>query len=233
MTEDNKIEVDYTVRDLGGSLFKNELYKYKSNLEENSYPNFERDISIRKTNNGEIITYEPRAFLHIQYCLDGNFENTSISNYNSQVIPLDVEYTSLGGKILSNDIGTFAGKKLYIRLKLVLLTGFGKSDENYPGIGDYRGYNIASSDGEDSVIFSSAPTVSHRSHHIGINTNSFDDDNQDEVLVISDFTDRRFIVLTGTDTSSGEAKKYQIRIDLKQGKIDGAYISGGSWNSEI
>ena len=43
---------------------------------------------------------------------------------------------------------------------------------------------------------------------------------------------REKIVLVGTDISTGKPQEYRITIYLKQGKIDGAYISGGNWDEE-
>lgn len=227
----NKITINYEVNDLGGSQFANSTYKYKADSDDNSYPNFEREISIKlSSSDAEEIAYLPKSFIHIQYCLDGNFSNTSSENYSYQIISLPGEYSNLGGTILSDDIGTFGGKKLYIRLRFVLLTGFGTSNENYEGIGDFTKNNVVSSITEIITYYPDMPTVSHRSHHVGINTNVFSEED-DEVLVISDFMDRSKVIFIGTDTSTGEAKEFKIVINLKNGTIDGAKISGGSWDS--
>lgn len=226
----NKIIINYEINDLGGSQFANSIYKYKADSDDNSYPNFEREISIKLSSDTDEITYLPKSFIHIQYCLDGNFSNTSNENYSYQIIPLSGEYSDLGGTILSNDIEDFGGKKLYIRLKFVLLTGFGTSNENYEEIGDFTKNNIVSSITEIITYYPNMPTVSHRSHHVGINTNVFSEED-DEVLVISDFMDRSKVIFIGTDTSTGEAKEFKIIINLKNGTIDGARISGGSWDS--
>jgi hypothetical protein len=233
VNEQNKISISYSIQDLGGSQFENSLYKYKAGTDENSYPNFERDISIKlNSSDSAETTYTPKTFIHIQYCLDGDFDNQISTNYAYQIIPLDTDYPSLGGTVQSEDIGTFGGKKLYIRIRVVLLTGFGESNENYGNIGDYTKYNIVSTTTEIITYYADMPTVSHRAHHVGINTNNFDDLNENEVLVISDFMEREKIVLVGTDTSTGEAQEYRITIYLKQGKIDGAYIPGGNWDEE-
>ena len=233
VNKQNKISISYSIQDLGGSQFENSLYKYKADTDENSYPNFERDISIKlNSSDSAETTYTPKTFIHIQYCLDGDFDNQISTNYAYQIIPLDTDYPSLGGTVQSEDIGTFGGKKLYIRIRVVLLTGFGQSNENYEDIGDYTKYNIVSTTTEIITYYADMPTVSHRTHHVGINTNNFDDLNENEVLVISDFMEREKIVLVGTDTSTGEAQEYRITIYLKQGKIDGAYIPGGNWDEE-
>lgn len=232
VTAQNLISIKYSLQDLGGSQFINDIYKYKASTEENSYPNFERNISIKLSPDDIAeVKYTPKAFIHIQYCLDGDFTNISSDNYDYQIIPLDVEYSSLGGVVNSKTINTiFQNKKLYIRIKIVLLTGFGISTENYENIGDYSNYNVVSTTTKIITYYADAPTISHRAHHIGINTNSFNDMNSDEVLIVSDFMNREKIILVGTDTSEGEAKEYKITIYLKQGKIDGANISGGNWD---
>lgn len=229
----NKISISYSIQDLGGSQFENSLYKYKADTDDNSYPNFERDISIKLNSSDSAKTiYTPKAFIHIQYCLDGNFDNQISTNYAYQIIPLNTDYSSLGGTVQSEDIGAFGGKRLYIRIRIVLLTGFGQSNENYENIGDYTKYNIVSTTTEIITYYADVPTVSHRAHHVGINTNDFDNLNENEVLVISDFMKREKIVLVGTDISTGKPQEYRITIYLKQGKIDGAYISGGNWDEE-
>lgn len=233
VNDQNKISISYSIQDLGGSQFENSLYKYKANINDNSYPNFERDISIKLNYSDSAKTiYTPKAFIHIQYCLDGNFDNQISTNYAYQIIPLNTDYPSLGGTVQSEDIGAFGGKRLYIRIRIVLLTGFGQSNENYENIGDYTKYNIVSTTTEIITYYADMPTVSHRAHHVGINTNNFDDLDEDEVLLISDFMKREKIVLVGTDISTGKPQEYRITIYLKQGKIDGAYISGGNWDEE-
>lgn len=233
VNDQNKISISYTIQDLGGSQFENSLYKYKADTDDNSYPNFERDISIKLNSSDSAKTiYTPKAFIHIQYCLDGNFDNQISTNYAYQIIPLNTDYSSLGGTVQSEDIGAFGGKRLYIRIRIVLLTGFGQSNENYKNIGDYTKYNIVSTTTGIITYYADMPTVSHRAHHVGINTNDFDNLNENEVLVISDFMKREKIVLVGTDISTGKPQEYRITIYLKQGKIDGAYISGGNWDEE-
>ena len=233
VNDQNKISISYSIQDLGGSQFENSLYKYKADTDDNSYPNFERDISIKLNSSDSAKTiYTPKAFIHIQYCLDGNFDNQISTNYAYQIIPLNTDYLSLGGTVQSEDIGAFGGKRLYIRIRIVLLTGFGQSNENYENIGDYTKYNIVSTTTEIITYYADMPTVSHRAHHVGINTNNFDDLNENEILVISDFMKREKIVLVGTDISTGKPQEYRITIYLKQGKIDGAYISGGNWDEE-
>lgn len=233
VNDQNKISISYSIQDLGGSQFENSLYKYKVDTDDNSYPNFERDISIKLNSSDSAKTiYTPKAFIHIQYCLDGNFDNQISTNYAYQIIPLNTDYSSLGGTVQSEDIGIFGGKRLYIRIRIVLLTGFGQSNENYENIGDYTKYNIVSITTEIITYYADMPTVSHRAHHVGINTNNFDNLNENEVLVISDFMKREKIVLVGTDISTGKPQEYRITIYLKQGKIDGAYISGGNWDEE-
>lgn len=226
VTQDNKISINYTLSDIGGSQFVKSIYQYKASLPENSYPNFERNISIKV--NDESISYIPKALIEIQYCLDGNFENKTSENYASQLIQLDQDYSSLGGSLLSGDIFDFGNKKLYIRIKLILTTGFGENNENLGE--DFKYYNIVSTTTGIVTYYYDMPTVSHRAHHVGINTNVFNKEEEDEILVISDFLDRKKIVLIGTDTSTGEAKEYRIEINLKQGSINGAKIDGGSWD---
>ena len=72
------------------------------------------------------------------------------------------------------------------------------------------------------TYFDTVPTVSHRVNHLGVNTKVFE---EDEVLVIENFSQRKKIVLKGTQ----ETLSKTIVIDLVNGTIMGAIIDGGGW----
>ena len=75
------------------------------------------------------------------------------------------------------------------------------------------------------------PTVSHRAHRVGINTNSVDDES---VFVVEDYgATRKKIKFIGSDSQDASIV-YTIEFDLSTGtikgaKIDGFIVDGGSW----
>jgi hypothetical protein len=67
------------------------------------------------------------------------------------------------------------------------------------------------------------PTVAHRVNAVGINTKTIQGD---EVLVIENFKEKKYVILRGIDGSaSGE-----ITIDLTNGTISGTTIDCGAWS---
>lgn len=100
-----------------------------------------------------------------------------------------------------------ANKKLYFKVVLTVYTSPANNTSSYI-IGESPIY----------VIYPNGPTVSYRSHHLGINATSFEDN---EVIKISKFDDRNIIRLVGDDLD--------ITINLDTGKISGAMVDGGTW----
>ena len=69
------------------------------------------------------------------------------------------------------------------------------------------------------IIYNTAPTVSYRKNHIGINTTpTF----SDGIITIQAYQDYKKIYLQNTSTT--------YIIDVESGNINGFIISGGSWN---
>lgn len=235
---DNKLKFTYIISDLGGSRFvNNQIYTYSQ------YPNFERTISL----NGE--TYSKKARISLEYCLDGNFNNTSSNNYGITSIDYDgnTDFESIGSNngqpiTIATDVlnENFLNKKLYSRLVLIMSTGLGTNE-----LEDFNGLSVNITYSSVYTYYADAPTVSHRANHIGINTNNFSED-EDEIFIVSDFGMRDKIKFIGTN-EAGEAMNIVINvkngtligydtnnnqtilIDLKNKTIDGATISGGSW----
>ena len=235
---DNKLKFTYIISDLGGSRFVNsQIYTYSQ------YPNFERTISL----NGE--SYNKKARISLEYCLDGNFNNTSSNNYGITSIDYDsnTDFESIGSNngqpiTIATDVlnENFLNKKLYSRLVLIMSTGLGTNElEGFDGLSVNITYSPI------YTYYADAPTVSHRANHVGINTNNFSED-EDEIFIVSDFGMRDKIKFIGTN-EAGEAMNIVINvkngtligydtnniqtilIDLKNKTIDGAIISGGSW----
>ena len=235
---DNKLKFTYIISDLGGSRFVNsQIYTYSQ------YPNFERTISL----NGE--SYNKKARISLEYCLDGNFNNTSSNNYGITSIDYDsnTDFESIGSNngqpiTIATDVlnENFLNKKLYSRLVLIMSTGLGTNE-----LEDFNGLSVNITYSSVYTYYADAPTVSHRANHVGINTNNFSED-EDEIFIVSDFGMRDKIKFIGTN-DAGEAmniiinvkngtligydtnNNQTILIDLKNKTIDGAIISGGSW----
>lgn len=235
---DNKLKFTYIISDLGGSRFVNsQIYTYSQ------YPNFERTISL----NGE--SYNKKARISLEYCLDGNFNNTSSNNYGITSIDYDsnTDFESIGSNngqpiTIATDVlnENFLNKKLYSRLVLIMSTGLGTNE-----LEDFNGLSVNITYSSIYTYYADAPTVSHRANHVGINTNNFSKD-EDEIFIVSDFGMRDKIKFIGTN-EAGEAMNIVINvkngtligydtnnnqtilIDLKNRTIDGAIISGGNW----
>ena len=71
------------------------------------------------------------------------------------------------------------------------------------------------------AYFGNVPTVSHRSHNVGINTNSMTDE---DVLVIENYQNRKYVKLVGIG-----GKLNTITIDLSTGEVSVMTLSGGEW----
>lgn len=233
-----KLNFSYLISDLGGSKFINDtVYTYEQ------YPNFERAISLSDQN------YIKKARISLEYCLDGNFNNTSSENYGVTTIDYDsnTDFKSIAsnnGQYVTISTDTlneiFLNKKLYSRITLIFSTGLGNSN-----ISGFENLSVIITHSPIRTYYVNMPTISHRANHIGINTNIFSEAN-DEILVLSDFSERGKIRITGTNESGEEMNiiinmkdgiiigydtsgAETITIDLKNKIIDGATISGGSW----
>lgn len=233
----NKLQCSYIISDLGGSSFVDKQYTYTQ------YPNFEREISLNSIN------YSKKARILLEYCIDGNFSNQTTDNYGSNYIEYGInnnfendiynngEISTISSNILNNN---FLNKRLYARITLIMSIGPGQSE-----ILNFENVNINISYSAPSTYYFNMPTLSHRSHHIGINTNLFSDE-EDEILVISDFQNRNKIKITGItidgdvinlvlNIKNGTITGYDnnnintITINFKDKIIDGATISGGNW----
>lgn len=89
-------------------------------------------------------------------------------------------------------------------------------------------YNIIATTAPIYVYYTEGPTVSYRSHWVGINNT---DCKNDEVMRVESFVkdggkNRHMIRLVGFDLS----EQTQIEIDLNSGTISGLVINGGTWS---
>lgn len=213
------LNYNFVVTDLGGSATKDgwsrDFY--------DDYPNFERTID----------NYEPEAYLVIEIAPDQNFREseTIVSSriYSSNSWNCQADFTSKT-TVFNNFAESHA--KIFMRFTFTVSYGLKNSD--------YQNATI-SSEPQVYTYFGSVPTVAHRAHRVGINTNSL---GQDDVLVVENYQGTRYVVFRGTDATNA-ANSYEVRIDLLEGKvygyktqgetkqmylkIDGATIDGGTW----
>lgn len=101
--------------------------------------------------------------------------------------------------------------KLYIKAKLDIITNYAQGENS-----------IISTTTATYLLYISQPTMSHRSHWIGINTT---DKTDNEVFKISEYKDQKFIKLIGNyqkidgDGNLSSPQEILISIDLKEGII--------------
>lgn len=137
-----------------------------------------------------------------------NAHDEPIHERISSLVPLG------DGKSKVFDFGTLNGYtgRIYVKAKITFYT-------NSAG---------ASLEGETQIYasYTEQPTIAYRSHVVGINTKPDDNRYADDVLVISDFENKRYVRLFGLDD---EAQPRDILIDLKTGAVSGLVIDGGSW----
>lgn len=210
------LKYNFKITDLGGSATSNgwDVNFYKN------YPNFERTI------NG----YTPMATLKIEIAPDQSFTENVLSIIQTGGENSLLEFTSTKATF-TNFSENHA--KIFMKFTLILSYGLNSSNED--------GRAVISSSPQVYTFFGSVPTVAHRAHRVGINTNAL---GQDDVFVVENYQGSKYIVFKGTDAQNAN-KSYEIRINLVEGlisgtktedgksiayfKIDGATIDGGEW----
>lgn len=216
------LNYNFIVTDLGGSATKNGWTKsYYDN-----YPNFERSIT----------NYKPKATLLIEIAPSQDFKaDETISNKNNLI-----EFQPQSGQKLYDfssqqvKFNNFpeSHAKIFMRFTLTVSYGLKTSSGTLATIASVP---------QVYSYFGSVPTVAHRAHQVGINTNSL---GQDDVFVVENYQGTQYVVFKGTDPGNA-ANSYEVRIDLLQGmvygykvqgetktpflKIENATIDGGSW----
>lgn len=201
---DVTLSYNFKITDLGGSAKSSGWDRtYYDN-----FPNFERTIT----------SYTPKASLVIEIAPDQSFTKDVIT---SSPIP----YTPSGSQKLADFTHTqtklsgFAEShaKIFMRFTLTvsytLVNSSSTTTANVVSIPQIYTY------------FGVVPTVAHRVHKVGINTTSLD---QDDVLVVENYQETRYVRLKGTDASDA-SKTYEITFDLLTGSINGAIIDCGTW----
>lgn len=100
-------------------------------------------------------------------------------------------------------------------MRFTLIVSYGLNSNNSDNLA------IVTSSPQIYTHFGSVPTVSHRTHQVGINTNSF---SSNDVLVVENYSTNYNVVLKGSGATNNV-----ITINLLDGSITGAIIDGGSW----
>lgn len=196
------LSYNFRITDLGGSAKSTGWDRtYYDN-----FPNFERTIT----------NYAPKASLVIEIAPDQSFTKDVITSS-------PITYTTSSSKKLADFTHTqtklsgFAASHAKIFMRFTLTVSYtlvsGTTTANVVSIPQVYTY------------FGAVPTVAHRAHKVGINTNSMD---QDDVLVVENYQGTRYIRFKGTDASNA-SKTYEITFDLLSGSITGAVIDCGTW----
>ena len=193
---------NFKITDLGGSAKSSGWDRNYYN----NYPNFERNIT----------GYNPKASLVIEIAPDQNFSTNVITSDPIIFEPTD----NLGLADFTDTQCKFSGfaeshAKIFMRFTLTVSYGLQDSSTLATVVSVPQVY----------TYFGAVPTVAHRAHKVGINTNSLD---QDDVLVVENYQGTKYVRFKGTDASNA-SKTYEITFDLLTGSITGAVIDCGSW----
>lgn len=119
---------------------------------------------------------------------------------------------------VSFDMGAEPSGKIYFHVSIRINTNIAGGD-----------YNAIIAIAPTYIYYSEGPTVSYRSHWVGINNNVFE---PDEVMRIEAFkkgeVERHMMRFVGFDSDSNS--NIVVGLDLNSGKIAGLIINGGSWD---
>lgn len=225
-TEQWKIDLkwnDFIIKDLGGSSTEQgwnlDYYNNYPNLER-TLVDFNKDIYFLVEISSLSEFDDPGKIINRQLRHEGITNYIDFKPYgveNLKTISLYLTPEELSQADLKNS------EKVYFRFTLFASYVYNGYIQSTPQFISY---------------FGNLPTVSHRAHHVGINNNSFEDD---DTFVISSYKNRNKIRFIGVDS---EGTEHQIIIDLNNGiifdtsiintKIDNANLSnsiidGGTW----
>lgn len=204
---DNQVDLKYNfkITDLGGSstvTWDEQFY--------NLYKNFERTID----------GYTPSAILKIEICPDQNFEDGTLTSWQPNSI--SKPYTGSLVNFADNQASFtgFNGDRVFMRFTLYVSYALDSTRTVNPlkGLAFLQTQKVF-------TYFGSVPTVSHRSHWVGINTNKKEDN---EAFVVENYQNKQYVVFRGINPINAQ-DTYTITFDLLTGSISGATIDGGSW----
>lgn len=215
------LSFNLSIEDLGGSA-------KATGWDRNYYlglPNFERSIT----------NYTKKMALKVEIAPDQSFSSNVSTVWPTLTTSSSfIDYTCK--KATFTDFSQSHAKVFY---RFTLYVSYGLDSSNTDTT--FKGLAIVTSDTQTYVDVGSVPTLSHRSHRVGINTNSL---STNDVFVVENYSGSRYVKFRGTSTTNA-GESYEITIDLIEGKIsgtksdgtsttsylllDGAIIDGGSW----
>lgn len=208
-TTKNYLDVQINISDLG------DCYNEGAVLSSSYIKNFERSI----TANSIAYTSIMRMVVEVTYSLQEDFPSDS-SLTKTASITLQSDFHGYNGSFsIELTDSNFVGKRLYLKARVSVTTGYGTST-----LGGSSNITYVTNSSPSFVYFTIMPTVAYRNHYLGINTNAFDTTTNDEIIRISDTETRGIIRLTGTETSSSTAQDHEIIVNLKEGTITGDNI---------
>lgn len=194
----------FSITDLGGSATAEgwDLDFYSR------YPNFERNID----------GYSRRAQLKIELASTQDFDSETITIL-ATFVPGE-EKSLVDFKLTSATTDQFSSSYSKIFMRFTLTVSYGLDSNNNDEF--FKGLATISSVPQIVTYFGNVPTVSHRSHNVGINTNSMTDE---DVLVIENYQNRKYVKLVGIGGTLNT-----ITINLSTGEVSGMTLSGGTWD---
>lgn len=205
---------NFKITDLGGSAKSSgwDLRYYEAS------PNFERTIPTTTTTTTTYPKYNPQAKLQIEIAADQSFTTGKVVADPIIFSPGEdqglINFTHKG-TTLSNFKTEHA--KVFVRFTLTISYSLKSNDPTELA--------VVTSTPQIYTYFGSVPTVAHRAHKVGINTDIFD---EADVLVVENYQGARYIKFKGTDASNA-SKTYEITFDLLTSEITGAVIDCGTW----
>lgn len=180
----------------------------KGSTQYSTYKNWER---------ADIISGYPTKNITVtaEICSDGLFNSSNTETYLSKIIlnGYNGEYSNVNNTIFQTiSKPGFKGQTLFIKLHISLNTGFGK---------------VLTSTSPIYTFYAMVPTISHRSHQVGINTNKF---NTREILALAtpsaDKTKLRF-------SGEEETNTVNLYLDLSNLTLSSNVGTNGELNSKI
>lgn len=193
----------FSITDLGGSATAEgwDLDFYSR------YPNFERNIE----------GYVRKAQLKIELAPTQDFDSRTITIL--ETFEPGGEESLISFKPASTSTNEFSSSYSKIFMRFTLTVSYGLDSNNSEEF--FNGLATISSIPQIVTYFGNVPTVSHRSHNVGINTNSMTDE---DVLVIENYQNRKYVKLVGIGGTLNT-----ITINLSTGEVSGMTLSGGTW----
>ena len=164
-----------------------------------------------------------------------NKTHQNFTRSGSEVAKIEISYGPSSNQLIyKKDFNNILLKELASSFNLVLKSELSQSDKIYAQVNVTfyitpikNSENVISNSTPTFVYYSKGPTVSYRTHWVGINNTA---NREEDVIQISSYGDRKKIRLTGEDGIITN----EIIIDLTNGRVtgisfDNVLIDGGQW----